>query len=94
MERIDLSMGKTLCGAIWKARSESWWWEVWNEPNIGYWQGTVEEYCKMYDYAADGLRKRCRLQNWWLRYNEEGCKVLFSTAFINHCLDRDKLCNR
>src|SRR6188508_275481 len=36
---------------------ESWWWEVWNEPNIGYWQGTVDEYCKMYDYAADGLRK-------------------------------------
>ncbi len=35
----------------------SWYWEVWNEPNIGYWQGTFEEYCKLYDYAADGLKK-------------------------------------
>lgn len=34
----------------------SWYWEVWNEPNIGYWQGTFEEYCKLYDYAADGLK--------------------------------------
>ena len=23
---------------------ESWYWEVWNEPDIGYWQGTPEEY--------------------------------------------------
>lgn len=35
----------------------SWYWEVWNEPNIGYWQGTFEEYCKLYDYAAQGLRR-------------------------------------
>ena len=21
-----------------KAEVESWYWEVWNEPNIGYWQ--------------------------------------------------------
>ena len=36
---------------------ESWYWEVWNEPDIAYWSGTFEEYCKLYDYAADGLRK-------------------------------------
>ena len=36
---------------------ESWYWEVWNEPNIAYWSGTFEEYCKLYDYAADGLKK-------------------------------------
>ena len=35
----------------------SWYWEVWNEPDIGYWSGTFEEYCKLYDYAADGLKK-------------------------------------
>jgi xylan 1,4-beta-xylosidase len=35
----------------------SWWWEVWNEPNILYWQGTPEEYQKLYDYAADGLKQ-------------------------------------
>ncbi len=31
---------------------ESWYWEVWNEPDIEYWQGTPEEYDKLYDYAA------------------------------------------
>ncbi len=36
---------------------ESWYWEVWNEPDIGYWHGTPEEYQKLYDYAADGLKR-------------------------------------
>jgi xylan 1,4-beta-xylosidase len=36
---------------------ESWWFEVWNEPDIGYWQGTPEEYLKLYDFAADGLKR-------------------------------------
>ncbi len=40
-----------------RAEVESWWWEVWNEPDIGYWQGTPEEYMKLYDYAADGLKR-------------------------------------
>jgi xylan 1,4-beta-xylosidase len=33
-----------------------WYWEVWNEPDIGGWQGTVEEYNKLYDYAVAGVR--------------------------------------
>jgi xylan 1,4-beta-xylosidase len=36
---------------------ESWYWEVWNEPDIGYWHGTPDEYQKLYDYAADGLKR-------------------------------------
>ncbi|MBI1791680.1 MAG: beta-xylosidase, partial [Acidobacteria bacterium] len=35
----------------------SWYWEVWNEPNIGYWKGTPEEYHKLYDYAADAVKR-------------------------------------
>lgn len=35
----------------------TWWWEVWNEPNIQYWQGTPQEYHKMYDYAADAVKR-------------------------------------
>jgi xylan 1,4-beta-xylosidase len=35
----------------------SWYWEVWNEPDIGYWQGTPEEYNKLYDYAADAVKR-------------------------------------
>ena len=40
-----------------KAEVESWLWEVWNEPNIGYWKGTPEEYHKLYDYSVDAVRR-------------------------------------
>jgi xylan 1,4-beta-xylosidase len=36
---------------------ESWWFEVWNEPDIGYWHGTPDEFMRLYDYAADGLKR-------------------------------------
>lgn len=35
----------------------TWYFEVWNEPDISYWHGTPEEYYKLYDYAVDGVRK-------------------------------------
>ena len=38
---------------------ESWYWEVWNEPNINYWNGTMEEYFKLYDYASWAVKKAC-----------------------------------
>ncbi len=34
----------------------TWYWELWNEPDIFYWKGTVEEYCKLYDYTVDGVK--------------------------------------
>ncbi|WP_405381066.1 GH39 family glycosyl hydrolase [Maribacter sp. LLG6340-A2] len=40
-----------------KEEVESWYWEVWNEPNIGYWQGTTEEYIKLYDYSVDAVKR-------------------------------------
>ena len=33
----------------------SWLWEVWNEPDIGYWQGTAEEFFKLYDFSVDAI---------------------------------------
>jgi xylan 1,4-beta-xylosidase len=36
---------------------ETWYWELWNEPNIAYWQGTTEEYLKLYDYTADAVKR-------------------------------------
>lgn len=35
----------------------SWYWEVWNEPNIGYWNGTAEEFYKLYDYSTAAVRR-------------------------------------
>lgn len=40
-----------------RAEVESWIWEVWNEPDIGYWKGTPEEYQMLYDYAADAVKR-------------------------------------
>jgi len=40
-----------------RSEVERWWWEVWNEPDIGYWHGTPEEFMKLYDFAADGLKR-------------------------------------
>ncbi|MBV9183792.1 MAG: beta-xylosidase [Acidobacteria bacterium] len=34
---------------------KDWLWEVWNEPDIGYWQGTAEEYFKLYDFSVDAI---------------------------------------
>ncbi len=35
----------------------SWYWEVWNEPNIGYWQGSTEEFIKLYDYSVAAVKR-------------------------------------
>ncbi len=40
-----------------RAEVDQWYWEVWNEPNIGYWHGSRSEYFKLYDYAVDGVRR-------------------------------------
>lgn len=35
----------------------SWYWELWNEPDSPYWGGTVQDYCKLYDYSAAAVKK-------------------------------------
>jgi xylan 1,4-beta-xylosidase len=34
---------------------KTWLWEIWNEPDIGYWHGTPEEYFKLYDLSVDAV---------------------------------------
>ncbi len=36
---------------------EKWYWETWNEANIGYWKGTPQEFQKLHDHAIDGVRR-------------------------------------
>jgi xylan 1,4-beta-xylosidase len=68
-----------------KKEVESWYWELWNEPDIGYWKGTQQEFFKTYDYAVDGARKALPT----IRIG--GCDATggaqrYLTAFIKHCL--------
>jgi xylan 1,4-beta-xylosidase len=67
----------------------TWLWEIWNEPDIAYWSGTFEEYCKLYDYAADGLKKACPEciiggPHTTSPRSDKAYKYL--TDFIEHCL--------
>lgn len=39
-----------------RKRVATWNWEVWNEPDIGYWHGTPEEYDKLYDVTARAVK--------------------------------------
>ncbi|MFZ6766908.1 GH39 family glycosyl hydrolase [Undibacterium sp. Di26W] len=42
-----------------QAEVESWYWELWNEPDGAYLKAadTEREYFKMYDYAADAVKR-------------------------------------
>jgi xylan 1,4-beta-xylosidase len=35
----------------------TWYFEVWNEPDISYWQGSQADYFKLYDYSVAAVRK-------------------------------------
>jgi xylan 1,4-beta-xylosidase len=72
-----------------KAEVESWVWEVWNEPDIGYWQSTPEEYFKLYDYAADGLKRAlptARIGGPEVTGPNGARTQKFLRDFIEHCL--------
>ena len=39
------------------SQTGTWLWEVWNEPDIGYWHGTPDEYDRLYDLTAAAIRR-------------------------------------
>ena len=72
-----------------KKEVNSWLWEVWNEPDIGYWSGTFDEYCKTYDYAADGLKRacpECTIGGPHTTSPRSDKAYGYLTKFIEHCL--------
>ena len=34
-----------------------WLWELWNEPDSGYWHGTFDDYAKLYDHTEAALHQ-------------------------------------
>jgi xylan 1,4-beta-xylosidase len=72
-----------------KKEVTTWLWEVWNEPDIPYWSGTFEEYCKLYDYAVDGLKKacpECTIGGPHTTSPRSDKAYKYLTDFIQHCL--------
>lgn len=71
-----------------KQEVESWYWEVWNEPN-GYWKGTMQEFLKLYDYAADGVKRAlptARIGGLDIAGTSSPGAVQWLNTFIKHCI--------
>jgi xylan 1,4-beta-xylosidase len=68
-----------------RAEVESWFWEVWNESNIGYWRGTPEEFRKLHDYAIDAVRRALPMAKVG-GPDTAGSGGRFTREFIEHCL--------
>lgn len=69
---------------------ESWWWELWNEPDIGYWQGSPEEYNKLYDYTTDAVKRAlpsARVGGPATTNPGSPKAAAFLRQFLEHCLN-------
>jgi xylan 1,4-beta-xylosidase len=65
----------------------TWYWETWNEANIGYWQGTPEEFLKLHDVTIAAVRRA--LPNARVGGPDmAGSDPKFLRAFLEHCLEK------
>ena len=72
-----------------KKEVETWYWELWNEPNIGYWSGTVQEYCKLYDYTADAVKRALPAAKMGGPHSTgpaSSSAAKFLKTFLQHCI--------
>ena len=68
---------------------EQWYWEVWNEPNIFYWRGTPEDYHRLYDHAADAVKRAlpaARVGGPEVAGTRTPDAAKFLRDFLEHCL--------
>jgi xylan 1,4-beta-xylosidase len=69
-----------------RAECESWWWQLWNEPNIGYWRGTREEFFTLYDHTAAAVRRALPAARVGGPETAGGPGGTFMRDFFEHCL--------
>jgi xylan 1,4-beta-xylosidase len=75
---------------------KTWLWEVWNEPDIGYWKGTPEEYFKLYDFAVDGVLRalpEARIGGPDTTGPGNAKAADFLRAFLEHCAHQKNYAN-
>ena len=69
-------------------RAASWLWEPWNEPESPYWRGAMEEFFKLYDHFAAGVKRALpRARVGGPHVTDPGWKNgdVFMRAFLEHC---------
>jgi xylan 1,4-beta-xylosidase len=67
------------------AEVEHWYWETWNEANIGYWHGTRDEFFRLHDVTVDAVRRAlpsARVGG----PDMAGSDRSYLSAFLEHCL--------
>ena len=66
---------------------ESWYWELWNEPNGDYLMvpDQLTEYCRMYDYASDAVKRALPTARIGGPHSHGG-GAEFVRGFLEHCL--------
>jgi xylan 1,4-beta-xylosidase len=70
------------------AEVSNWLWEVWNEPDIGYWKGTREEYFKLYDITVEAVLRalpEARVGGPETTGPGNANAAEFLRAFLDHC---------
>ena len=70
------------------SNTDSWLWEVWNEPDIDYWHGTPEEYDRLYDVTVAALRRimpGARVGGPGVTGITDGSSADFMRQFLEHC---------
>jgi xylan 1,4-beta-xylosidase len=68
-----------------KAEVSTWYWETWNEANIGYWQGTLEEFLKLHSLTVAAVR-RALPEAKVGGPDMAGSDSKYLRAFIDHCV--------
>ena len=70
------------------AEVATWYFEVWNEPDISYWHGKPEDYLKLYDYSVAGVRRAlpsAKVGGPGSTGPGSQRAISFLTNFLNHC---------
>lgn len=67
----------------------SWYWELWNEPDIFYWKGSFEEFCMLFDFteaAVHAVLPAARLGGPATTGPIQGSSShIFLSKFLDHC---------
>lgn len=64
----------------------NWYWQTWNEPNIGYWRGSREEFFKLHDHAVRAVRRAIPGAKVGGPDLAGGAGGDFLKAFLDHCV--------
>lgn len=71
---------------------QTWYWELWNEPDLGYyWKGSIEEFCKLYDFTVAAVKDVLPSGRvggpGTTNPKADGYSGQFLDKFLNHCVN-------